>query len=535
MAGISVSLGGNFSKLDELKSKAGTTATSIKSSFKGLEKAIAFTGLAVSATAAFTAIVAGAKHAVAAASDLGEVISKTQAVFKGSAGAMIAWAETASRSFGQSKTQALDAASGFGNLFTAMGIGEDAAAGMSRRMVELGSDLASFNNTSVADALEAIGAGLRGEAEPMRRFGVLMNDATLKAQALASGISDGTTVLDPAQKAMAAYQLILAKTTTAQGDFARTSDGLANSQRTITALVSDMSAEIGQGLLPTVQDLASELKSADFKSIGQGIGDMAEFVIGLASALGKLAANMPGVKILEKVASFAGSKGPALPGIQLPMPGVTIGADGKAVADAPADSGSTSPAQAPAAASGSSGMTKVESGGSSLRDAIVAAQKLAAEKEKSRAAAVEEYNMESQILGAKLRGDSVRLAALQREKAIREEMKTLTDAGFSPEEAKGPATAKVDATQKISDRESSEAERQKIRDTLEGKLEGVRGKIDGQQFQSTIGKTSDMQRVGGGGGAVSSGLDYARQTNDLQREANSYLQQLIELNRPPMD
>ena len=98
MAGISITLGGNFGKLDELKGKAHKTAGSIKESFKGMGKALAFTGIAVSAGAAFSAIAAGAKAAVAAASDLGETISKTRAVFKSSAAEMLKWAEGASRS-----------------------------------------------------------------------------------------------------------------------------------------------------------------------------------------------------------------------------------------------------------------------------------------------------------------------------------------------------------------------------------------------------------------------------------------------------
>jgi hypothetical protein len=90
-------------------------------------------------------------------------------------------------------------------------------------MTELAADLASFNNTSIEDAIESIGSALRGEAEPIRKYGVLLNDATLQAKAFAMGISDGTSTLSPANKALAAYGLILEQTKTAQGDFDRTS------------------------------------------------------------------------------------------------------------------------------------------------------------------------------------------------------------------------------------------------------------------------------------------------------------------------
>ena len=169
---------------------------------------------------------------------------------------------------------------------------------------------------------------------------------------------------------------------------------------------------------------------------------------------------------------------------------------------------------------------KTEPQGHSLADAIKKAKEAAAKK----AAAVEEYNMDSAILSARLRGDAPELASLEREKKIREEIKPLESSGFSAKVARRPAEAKVDAEKKATDQDEA---RKKIQDTLQGKLDSVKGKIDGQQFQSSLGPISDMQRVGGGGGAVSSGLDYARQSADLQREANGLIRQLIDLTRTP--
>jgi hypothetical protein len=168
-----------------------------------------------------------------------------------------------------------------------------------------------------------------------------------------------------------------------------------------------------------------------------------------------------------------------------------------------------------------------------------AERKSAAEKAKSRAAALEEYNLDSAILSARLKSDAAKLASLEREKKIREEMKRLESAGFTTAEARKPAEAKVDAeaaaTKKEDAAKKAEDERQKIQDTLQGKLDSARDQIDGQQFSSTIGSISSMQRIGGGGGAVGSGLDYARQAADLQREANTLMRQLIEVSRNPVE
>ena len=97
-------------------------------------------------TQAVGAVIDFAKASVGAASDLEESISKTSVVFGENADDVQSWADTAATAFGQSEQQALEAASTLGNLFTAMGVTGDAAADMSMELVELASDLASFNN-----------------------------------------------------------------------------------------------------------------------------------------------------------------------------------------------------------------------------------------------------------------------------------------------------------------------------------------------------------------------------------------------------
>jgi hypothetical protein len=120
----------------------------------------------------------------------------------------------------------------------------------------LASDLASFNNTTPDEAITAIGSALRGEAEPLRRFGVLLDDASLRAAALELGIVSTTkNALTPQQKVLAAQELIFRQTGDAQGDFARTSDGLANSQRILTAQIENVKTSIGTALLPVATEL----------------------------------------------------------------------------------------------------------------------------------------------------------------------------------------------------------------------------------------------------------------------------------------
>lgn len=202
------------------------------------------------------AAVAGITLAIHAASDLEESLSKVRVVFGDSADEIEAWASTAASAFGESKQQALEAAGTFGNLFQAFGIGRPEATDMSTTLVELAADLASFNNTSVDDALVALRSGLSGEAEPLKRYGIAINDARLRTALAAKGFTNLGATLTADQKAIGAYTIIMEDSTLAQGDFARTSGGLANQQRILKAQLQNTAATIGTALLPKVTELA---------------------------------------------------------------------------------------------------------------------------------------------------------------------------------------------------------------------------------------------------------------------------------------
>lgn len=293
------SIGNVYAELS-VKDKMTVGVSKARKSVAALGKDMARVGgIAAGTMAAGFAVFA--KQSVDAASDMSETVSKSKTVFGDNADAMEAWASTASRTFGQSSLAALDSAATIGNMFVAMGMTTAKAAEMSRSMVELGSDLASFNNTSPEDAILAIGAALRGEAEPMRRYGVLLDDATLKAKAFAMGIYDGTGTLEPASKALAAYQVILDQTKTAQGDFAKTSDGLANSQRTLAALFEDAKVAAGEGLLPAMQQLVNTFKEIDFQEAGSALGTVAVEMLNIAEAIKMTIEQIPGMQKLGEM------------------------------------------------------------------------------------------------------------------------------------------------------------------------------------------------------------------------------------------
>jgi hypothetical protein len=256
---------------------------------KGLAKAGAVAGVA-------GAIIG--RSLIKSASDLQESVSKINAVFGNSSRTVIAWSETTAKALGVSQRQALEAAGTYGNLFQAFGMSAPQAQEMSMSLVELAADMASFNNVPIEDALLALRSGLSGEAEPLKRFGVAINDARLKQEALNMGLYNGKGVLSVASKSQAAYALILKDTALQQGDVARTSDGVAFKMKSFSAQVADVQSQIGTALIPIFSSLMSFMNDrvlpvfvefADVlgkEGLGASLGVLADGFFSFTSSLG---------------------------------------------------------------------------------------------------------------------------------------------------------------------------------------------------------------------------------------------------------
>jgi hypothetical protein len=242
---------------------------------------------------------AGIYKAVQAASALQESISKTNAVFGSNATAVQNWARTTSAAFGVNQQAALEAASTYGNLFKSFGLSSNQAMGMSTSLVELAADMASFNNVPIDDALLALRSGLSGETEPLKRFGVILNDQRLRLKATELGLGTYTGQLPVAIKTQAAYALIMQDTAIQQGDVARTSGGLANQQKFLLAQVSDLRAEFGTAFMPIMLEIVTVLREQVIPQFQR----FTDFLRGLSPDT---------VKLVTKIALFIGVLGPML-------------------------------------------------------------------------------------------------------------------------------------------------------------------------------------------------------------------------------
>lgn len=268
------------------------------------------TGIAMAAAfaAATVAAVEFGVQAVKSASAFEETTAAVGQVFGEGAKQLEDFAKTASTSMGQSRTQFLQAAKTFGIFGKAAGLAGQENADFATSLTGLASDLASFNDTSIDESITAIGAALRGESEPIRRFGVLLDDATLKARALEMGIYDGTGSLSQQQRVLAAYQEILAQTTTQQGDFARTADGVANGSRTLQATFENLKITIGEALLPAIEAVLPQLTAFMDEMVASP--EFNDFISNLGINFGKMLEFLP--TALTNMQSFGKDALPAI-------------------------------------------------------------------------------------------------------------------------------------------------------------------------------------------------------------------------------
>jgi hypothetical protein len=283
---------------------------------EGFESTVESVGRAAAVAFGAGAIAVGSF--IHAASDAKEQLNVIQAAFGDElTPEIIRWADITADAVGRSKQQILDFAGSTQAILSPMMGSADAAAEMSQNISQLAVDMGSFFNVADSDALQALKAGLIGESEPMKRFGVVMLESSLNAFALAQGLGKTTREMTEAEKVALRYAFIMEKTANAQGDAAKTADGFANVSKRITGQMTDLAVQFGEALLPAaekaagmlsnlleiVSDLSPETKkfaaealaaSTGVAGLGAGAALVVPRVMKMGSAFSKIAPKMLG-------------------------------------------------------------------------------------------------------------------------------------------------------------------------------------------------------------------------------------------------
>lgn len=232
-----------------------------------------------------------------AASDLQQSTGAVETVFKDQAGAITRFAETAWESVGLSQNKAQEMATIMGSQLKNMGVPMDQIAGQSEELIRLGADLAATYGGDTSQAVEALSSLLRGERDPIERYGVTINQAMLNAEKAAMGLDGLTGAADRNADMQATLALLTKQTADAQGQFSRETDTAAGAAQRNAARWETVQAQLGTKLLPILTELTTMLIG-----LAGWVADNSDLVFTLAGVVGGAAVAVLGLNAAIKTA-----------------------------------------------------------------------------------------------------------------------------------------------------------------------------------------------------------------------------------------
>jgi hypothetical protein len=219
----------------------------------GLAKAAVPAGIAVAGLVAF------GKAATDAASRAQQAMGGVDAVFGDSAAQIHAWSKDSADAVGLASSQYEELATVLGAQLKNMGVPMDKLAGKTDNLVRLGADLSAQFGGTAAQAVEALSSALRGETDPIEKYGVSVKQADIAARMAAEGTDKLTGEAAKQAKTQALLALVTEQTADAQGAFARESDTAAGQAQRTSAQMEDMQASLGKALLPALTVVTAAL------------------------------------------------------------------------------------------------------------------------------------------------------------------------------------------------------------------------------------------------------------------------------------
>ena len=285
-----------LNSLDQALDNAGNEALTLKDrlnsvgdKFKNFGNSMKSVGQNLSATLTLPIVGAGVAM-VNVASDAEEMQSKFDTVFKTTAAEVENWAKTVGNSIGRSSLDLKEAVSNSADLMIGMGMTEQKAGELSQKFIELAYDLGSFNNVSDETALEAMTKAMMGETEMAKQLGVNLSVATMEQSEYVKALGKKWKDMTQAEKAEAYYAESVKQSTNAIGDAARTSDSFTNKTRALQGKIKDLSAEIGENLLPIALKLVNKVADIidSFLKLDERTQNIILTVAAVAAAIGPL-------------------------------------------------------------------------------------------------------------------------------------------------------------------------------------------------------------------------------------------------------
>ena len=234
---------GNELGLDGVVSKA-----------KDAAKAVAAIGIAAAGAAGGVAF-----KGVKMAADLEQSVGAIQDVFKEGAAQMLSWSNDAAVAAGLTKNEYNELAVLIGSQLKNAGTSMEELGPKTNDLIKLGSDLSAMFGGTTADAVGALSSALKGERDPIERYGVSLKQAAIDAKAAELGFQKVGGSFDQEAQAAATLALIMEQTTDAHGKFAAEGDTLSHKIQVLKATMTNAWTDIGTYLLPVVTKAATWL------------------------------------------------------------------------------------------------------------------------------------------------------------------------------------------------------------------------------------------------------------------------------------
>lgn len=249
-------------------------------------------------TISLAGVIKFGKDSLDAASNLEQMEMKFNTVFGEMEKAADQWASSFADSIGRSRTTMKTYMADNQNLLVGMGMARDQATEMTEQMVKAAIDLASFNNISDDDAVNAMSKALMGETESAKRLGAVLNENTIATAMETLGLRGKFDALDEATKMQVRYQAIMNQSQDSIGDAANSIDTYEGKLRAFNAKLNDVREIAGKFLLPYA--------TKGLELLNKIVGKVQDFTEGLGDANEEGTAANRIMKGFETAADFAG-------------------------------------------------------------------------------------------------------------------------------------------------------------------------------------------------------------------------------------
>jgi hypothetical protein len=197
-----------------------------------------------------SAVAFGAKQIIDSAAQLEAAVGGTAAVFTTASGEIDKFAKAAAETSGLSEKAARDVTSKLGSSLQGAGMDAAEAAKQAIFLTQTGADLAATLGGSTEEAVSALGGALRGEYDPLERFGIALTANQVNAKAVALGLADSESSVDAYGKQQATLALLTERSAFAQGTFAKEAGTAEGAAKIAGAQLQNTSADIGKSFLP---------------------------------------------------------------------------------------------------------------------------------------------------------------------------------------------------------------------------------------------------------------------------------------------